>query len=163
MTQFSRTKQIFNQTGTTPNPNVVKKDNEKLENLAIDLKNGYNQNKTLGFQAEQGALIIGMTQATDLQLIKRLQLRAVKYLKIVSINYKPYPEYSKIMTKALNNFIAAMSEIIVNVYRNEPIILFKKDKYYDYVNQSITNISRELFQDLEPLSHMVGESTYSGL
>lgn len=163
MIRSSHVKQIFSQTGTTPNPNVVKKDNEKLENLAIDLQNGFEQNRASGFQHDNEALIEGMCQYKDYQLVKRLQLRAVKYLKIVSINYKPYPEYAEVMTKALNNFIAAMSELIVNMYRANNPTLFKKDKYYTFIDTHTKNISQELFNNLSPLSHMVNESTYSGL
>ena len=103
-----------------------------------------------------------MCQYKDYQLVKRLQLRAVKYLKIVSINYKPYPEYAEVMTKALNNFIAAMSELIVNMYRANNPTLFKKDKYYTFIDTH-TKIFHKNYSIISPLSHMVNESTYSGL
>ena len=156
-------KQIVGSNGVTPNPKVHQKDNEKIENLAIDLQHGLMQNRTLGFQVSGESLIEGLNQAADLALIKRIQLRTAKYLKIVDINYRPYGEYHSLLFTALNTFLSAVTEIIVDIFRGKNPILFKKPKYYTLIDDKVKMATQELFRNLEPLSKLVNESGYNGL
>ena len=156
-------KQLTVERGKTPNPKGVQKDNEKIENLAIDLKHGVSSNRSLGFQAQGTSLIEGLNQAADYALIKRLQLRSAKYLKLIDLNYKPYPEYRDLMFNAVNEFMGALTAIIVSVYRNNNPVVYKKQKYYSLLDSSIEHATQELFRALGPLSTMISESGYSGL
>jgi hypothetical protein len=148
---------------SSPNPNSLKKDCERIENLAIDLKVGFKENRKLGFQVDNEALVEGLNQAEDYKLVKRIQLRAARQLKIVSINYKPYPEYCEILMKTLNEFISAMAEIIVDVYRTGNKMMFNKEKYFPLVDHYVTRATQDLMSELEPISEVINETSYTGL
>lgn len=147
----------------SPNPNVLKKDNEKVENLAINLMKGIKNNRELGFQVDNEALIDGMNQAEDFKLVKRLQLLSAKYLKSANIDYKPYPEYQEIITKALRDYITDITAIIVDVYRANNPIMFDKKRYYNLIDYHVSSTTQDLFKNLEPLSQTINETGYSGL
>ena len=159
---MSGTKQVATN-GASPNPKVLKKDNEKVENLAIDLKAGIATNRQLGFQVKKGPLIDGMNQAVDYALVKKLQLRSAKYLQLASMNYKPYPEYQEILLKALTDFITGITAIVVDVYRANNPIMFDKKRYYNLMDYHVSSIKNDLFKNLEALSQTVNETGYSGL
>lgn len=156
------TKQVST-TGISPNPNVLKKDNERIENLAIDLKDGINKNRTLGFQVDNEALIDGLNQAEDYKLIKRLQLRSAKFLKQANIDYNPYPEYQEIIVKALRDFITDVTAMIMDIYRANNPIMFDKKRYYNLIDYHVSDTKNNLFKNLEALSHTIKETGYNGL
>ena len=160
--QISKIKQVAT-SGASPNPNVLKKDNERIENLAIDLKEGITKNRTLGFQVDNEALIDGLNQAEDYKLVKRLQLRSAKFLKEANINYGPYPEYQEIIIKALKEFITDVTAIIVDVYRANNPIMFDKKRYYNLIDYHVSDTKNNLFKNLEPLSKTINETGYNGL
>lgn len=155
-------KQITTST-VSPNPNVLKKDNEKIENLAISLKDGIDHNRQLNFQVDNEALIDGMNQAADYKLFKRLQLLSARYLKESTLNYKPYPEYQEIIVNALKGFITDITEVIVDVYRANNPVMFNKKRYYNLIDYHVSNTSNDLFKNLEALSQTISETGYSGL
>lgn len=158
----NRVKQITTNS-VSPNPNVLKKDNEKIENLAIRLRSGITNNRGLGFQVDNEALIDGMNQAEDYKLVKRLQLLSAKYLKAASIDYRPYPEYQEIIMKALKDYITDITAIIVDVYRANNPIMFDKKRYYNLIDYHVSETTNNLFKNLEALSKTINETGYNGL